>query len=1730
MRPDESLLATISSWPWYLSIIALLLAIVLVLVVSFIILRLGFGLWGHLRKQREVKGLHRDLMLWSRLSSLVRGGHYSEQAKHDLSNKLLLIEQTFRLGLQHVKQHHYLQNQQSWWLLVGEPQAGKSTLLQNSALDWRYARQDDSTATGAEQPLQMVVGPHAVMVEVKGRLFFDAWAHGSGAEFAHIVKLLRRYKRGRDLPLEGIMLCIPADALLADHTELTQRKAALIADELLRLTRQLNLYLPVVVMVTKLDEVLGFREYAAAMGEKMAQQALGFAVAADATYSSATLHDFFAQTCARLQDGALSLMVSPEVLELNSQGRSRLDKSALLYLFAQNFATLEEQLQLYLNTIFRPDAPNTPHYVMLRGVYFCSACDTGVCFNADFAALSHHSIDEALYFDRTVAATTAATSSAAGNTVGTAAAPDSAAASSGESAASAEAATGSAAASAATPVTSANRSSDASKAHSNSYFIKEALLRALSPTVTAQAHFNRVGRYHQQLPWVLASSVCTAMSIVAIYGAIWQAPRLQHALQDDVLYYQSLAQLFAQKVIDQAGLFYLDPNGQPQTNFERTMPHLNTWTRLNFFSQAQLRLNMDEKLPWQFYPWALLLFHGTTTTLDERYFIYNQIQTKMAYLPLVQTLESYLSHHQSEPYTLLKRNTLFAFMEIASFHELNAAARNNQAYNADIMGSFLAYLYPQLGANLERELRFFLPEYDYYAQATNDALVLNVFYQQLCESSSNDFIAQWQQLRNYPESDYQQLKAQVLSFERLEQLRQELTRLPQQLRALHELPTAQQATALFTFNRHVRALQQQWQEGALHLNRLLPQLVQTTTLQLQTEADAATKQGATAAIASKLTGKSQAAAGAAKVAASAAAGGADNKAQSNGSADKAAAASAADNAAVIAAITANFQHAYDQQQQQLQQDLEQLKYLQASLRNTRLRSDLLTATTLDANRSSAVTNQSPDAAAENAYWQELQHDLKQRLQQDYEQTNARLQHVLQGPLLQSVNPAPRTTAPAPANDQALSQDAIAATTVSAADAASAAETQSAAGTPSAALPSEGAAAFDYEVLTALWQRITLPPVAPDFTTVQEAMQALLSLDRTYHQQQQSLKQLLSAYAQTPVIKANPHLWEQLLTLQYQEAQIDLYQQILAFYPDANQAQTQLADLSLAIGRYPLEELLQAQRLNPEMLLLLGQVRLREEFNPQGFTELAQPVLFLQQQAQHGDSHDPTSAPAAPATATATTASAAAAPAGTSAAEAATSDAEPLVFNCSQDFLRQNGQLQSLWQALQLYARSYLSYWAHLSDSVEFSAHSYYEFHLASQQFKAYELNAQLQKLYELSLHSLEQLPQPLLSSTEQKQREQAVSALRQRLQSFSLDFNEVCASVLNAWSQLPYSALQATRQVNAMVASGQSERLFALTHSQAETYVPWWDRFSRLGRSLLQQNVHEESALTVNALLEQLDAFPLAADADSREGLSRSELTSLYQQFKLLGLEQLVQSSTQNAALAQAENAAATAAAQAMAALGGNSTQPELEQRIDPMAFSASKLQALEQIGSILHTLVSEPQMKMQILLVDAAAQQVLKQRLGYDLPLALLRYRYVSLEQEQSLNANARLPSDAATGSSSSSGGSDQLKESAQRWEMPLDSSDFALHFYRYSGQETPTVSLKFTEVYPLLDLYTRGDGFYDEAQNCYYVPLYIVDPQLGTSIYFVGLHSVAGDKDSQQSLPAPDKWPQQESFRLFL
>lgn len=673
-----------------LSILVLILILIAILFAIRLIIKIN-----QMRKNKnEVNSLKKDLMVWSVLSSLVHGGKKTDRAKVELNSKLHTIDNIFKHAISVVMaQRKYLSSKRPWFVVVGEPSCGKSTLLDMSELDFKAVEKDDSVQ---KPPLNFYINRDAIVLDISGKIFFDNWLGGSSAEWSHICSQIR--KRHKAKPLDGIVLTLSAEALLADDYKLTQKKTSLIVGELQRLTGTLKMYLPCYVVVTKMDTIMGFREYFQNLDDESRSQMVGYQTRTieEETFNEEDFDNFFDKLLSRIRDGVLGLMSSKAVMDLSVAGKSRIELTGDIFLFADNFNKIRSNLKSYLSSLFGKSRFQGKHFTKFKGVYFTSANDKGFCLNDRFAALQGKAIDDAPLYDNNFK-------------------------------------------------------------ESRGYFIKNTLQR-IAFVADGSAGFTRHEEIRRRTPYYLGCAILGLITFIYLYGSFVVAPDLKRQLGDDTMYFQGLGRMFEQGTIDGARLLSVDGRGNGVTLFDNPMPNDSRVPRMNFFSETQRRLQKEIKVPWQFFP-GYIFEYGLLgdIAVSDRYFLYNQIQTKMSFMPLVESLEYNFIMQGNEPFTDEKRDALFHLMDIAQFAVSNKVADYNDVYDSSTMRSFMDYMYPETGSNTKERLEIFYPEYDELARFNNNVIVLNQNYVDSCNVAINGFIENWKLFRNYMKHDYMEL-------------------------------------------------------------------------------------------------------------------------------------------------------------------------------------------------------------------------------------------------------------------------------------------------------------------------------------------------------------------------------------------------------------------------------------------------------------------------------------------------------------------------------------------------------------------------------------------------------------------------------------------------------------------------------------------------------------------------------------------------------------------------------------------------------------------------------------------------------------------------------------------------------------------------------------------------------------------------------------------------------------
>jgi len=271
------------------------------------------------------------------------------------------------------KQHLY---QLPWYVIIGAPGAGKTTALVNSGLNFPLADRFGKVAlrgVGGTRNCDWWFTDDAVLLDTAGRYTtHESDATGDEEEWKGFLGLLSKY-RGRQ-PINGAMLTISVEDLLAASDAERAQHAAVLRRRLQELREQLGIQFPVYVLVTKSDLLSGFEEYFASFSREDLSQVWGFTLPYTRTQEADfDLYEAFHAEYRLLQrrlDDAL-----PEVLASETDPARR----ALAYMLPQQFAGLQAVLGQFLSDVFATSKFEAR--LVPRGVYFTSGTQGGETFD-----------------------------------------------------------------------------------------------------------------------------------------------------------------------------------------------------------------------------------------------------------------------------------------------------------------------------------------------------------------------------------------------------------------------------------------------------------------------------------------------------------------------------------------------------------------------------------------------------------------------------------------------------------------------------------------------------------------------------------------------------------------------------------------------------------------------------------------------------------------------------------------------------------------------------------------------------------------------------------------------------------------------------------------------------------------------------------------------------------------------------------------------------------------------------------------------------------------------------------------------------------------------------------------------------------------------------------------------------------------------------------------------------
>ena len=251
-----------------------------------------------------------------------------------------------------------------WYLLIGEPQSGKSTTIQNSGLEFPVGT-DSLSGSGGTRNCDWWFTNEAVILDTAGRFTFQEANAPDQHEWNTFLKLLTKHRK--QCPINGVIVVIPVTSLVEDAIDVIESKAKNIRQKLRHLQQVLGIRFPVFVLVTKADRILGFTEFFSRLDPVDQRQLFGWSSqTSQATpWNPKEFDDNFNEVFSRVHKLRLKFF--------HGEGdTSKIDK---LFVFPEELSALREPLAQYLTTVFAGSKFEEP--LMLRGFYFTSGIQQG---------------------------------------------------------------------------------------------------------------------------------------------------------------------------------------------------------------------------------------------------------------------------------------------------------------------------------------------------------------------------------------------------------------------------------------------------------------------------------------------------------------------------------------------------------------------------------------------------------------------------------------------------------------------------------------------------------------------------------------------------------------------------------------------------------------------------------------------------------------------------------------------------------------------------------------------------------------------------------------------------------------------------------------------------------------------------------------------------------------------------------------------------------------------------------------------------------------------------------------------------------------------------------------------------------------------------------------------------------------------------------------------------------
>ena len=246
-----------------------------------------------------------------------------------------------------------------WYLLIGPQGSGKTTLLNVSGLEFPFNQLDRKLIDQSleARPCDWYFAESGVLIDTPGRYLTQPDVDVDADGWATLLGLLRKRRRTR--PLNGVLVTLPVQMLLAHDSEALQMLARNVRARLQEVQQTLHIELPVYLVLSKADQQPGFDEFFDQLTRDESDQVLGVSLSKDPGTAD--------PSAIRLEFEALLHRLDGQVIMRMHQERDPLCRGRILD-YPHQLGLVGEGLCQFIEMALRSQGEST-----FRGFYFTSA-------------------------------------------------------------------------------------------------------------------------------------------------------------------------------------------------------------------------------------------------------------------------------------------------------------------------------------------------------------------------------------------------------------------------------------------------------------------------------------------------------------------------------------------------------------------------------------------------------------------------------------------------------------------------------------------------------------------------------------------------------------------------------------------------------------------------------------------------------------------------------------------------------------------------------------------------------------------------------------------------------------------------------------------------------------------------------------------------------------------------------------------------------------------------------------------------------------------------------------------------------------------------------------------------------------------------------------------------------------------------------------------------------------